>query len=69
MAQEERADKSSSAVFGAHRLAALAKEIEEACRTDHLEQAERLIPLIEVEYQNACVIFRQELASATKEAA
>ena len=61
--------KSSSATLGAHRLAALAKELEETCRTDHGEQAERLIALIEVEHHNACVIFRQELTSSSKEAA
>ena len=61
--------KSSSATLGAHRLAALAKELEEACRTEHGEQAEGLIALIEGEYQITCAIFRQELTSATKEAA
>lgn len=61
--------KSSSATLGAHRLAALAKELEEACRTNRGDQAERLIPLIEAEHHNACVIFRQELTSSSKEAA
>ena len=61
--------KSSSATLGAHRLAALAKELEDACRTNHGDQAERLIPLIEAEHYNACVIFRQELNSSSKEAA
>ena len=61
--------KSSSATLGAHRLAALAKELEDACQTDHGDQAERLIPLIEAEHHNACVIFRQELTSSSKEAA
>jgi signal transduction histidine kinase/DNA-binding response OmpR family regulator/HPt (histidine-containing phosphotransfer) domain-containing protein len=59
--------KSSSAMLGAHRLASLAKELEDACRTNGVEQAEQLIALIEVEYRNACVIFRQELASSPKE--
>jgi two-component system, sensor histidine kinase and response regulator len=61
--------KSSSATLGAHRLAALAKELEEACRTDHGERAEGLIALIEGEHRDACVIFRQELAPSPKEAA
>ncbi|MDP1947536.1 MAG: response regulator [Nitrospirota bacterium] len=61
--------KSSSATLGAHRLAALAKELEDACRTNHGDQAERLIPLIEAEHHTACVIFRQELTSSSKEAA
>lgn len=49
--------------------AALAKELKEACRTDHGERAEDLIALIEVEHQHACVIFRQELSPSPKEAA
>ena len=61
--------KSSSATLGAHRLAALAKQLEEACRTAHVEQAEGLITLIEITHRDACVIFRNELDSSPKEAA
>ena len=61
--------KSSSATLGVHRLAAHAKELEDACWTDHDEQAECLIALIEAEHHTACVIFRQELTSSSKEAA
>ena len=61
--------KSSSATLGAYRLAALAQELEDACRTHHGDQAERLIPLIEAEHHNACVLFRQKLTSSSKEAA
>jgi CheY-like chemotaxis protein len=61
--------KSSSATLGAHRLAALAKQLEEACRTAHEEQAEGLITLIEITHRDACVIFRNELDSSPKEAA
>jgi CheY-like chemotaxis protein len=61
--------KSSSATLGAHRLAALAKELEETCWTEHREQAEGLIALIEREHRDACVIFRNELKSSSKEAA
>ena len=60
--------KSSSATLGAHWLAALAKELEEACRTDHDEQAEGLITLIETEHQHVCVILRQELTSTPTDA-
>jgi PAS domain S-box-containing protein len=61
--------KSSSATLGAHRLAALAKELEEACRTAHVEQADALIARIEQAHRDACVIFHQELSSSPKEAA
>jgi len=61
--------KSSSAALGAHRLATLAKQLEEACRTVHVEQAEGLITLIEIAHRDACVIFRNELKSSPKEAA
>ena len=61
--------KSSSATLGAHRLAALAKQLEEACRTAHVEQAEGLITLIEITHRDACVIFRTELEPSPKEAA
>ena len=61
--------KSSSATLGAHRLASLAKQLEESCRTAHIEQAEGLIALIEIAHRDACVIFRNELASSSKEAA
>ena len=61
--------KSSSATLGAHRLAALAKQLEEACRTAHVEQAEGLIALIEIAHRDAGVIFRNELESSPKEAA
>jgi HPt (histidine-containing phosphotransfer) domain-containing protein len=61
--------KSSSATLGAHRLAALAKQLEEACRTVQVEQAEGLIALIEVEHRDASVIFCKELESSPKEAA
>lgn len=61
--------KSSSATLGAHRLATLAKQVEEACRTDHGDHTERLLARIEVEHRNACVIFRNELESSPKEAA
>ena len=61
--------KSSSATLGAHRLAALAKRLEETRWTNHCEQAKDLIALIEAEHHNACVIFRQELAPSPKEAA
>ncbi len=61
--------KSSSATLGAHRLATLAKQLEESCRTAHVEQAEGLIALIEIAHRDACVIFRNELESSPKEAA
>ena len=61
--------KSASATLGAHRLAALANELEEACRTEHGERAEGLIPRIEIEHRDACVIFRTELEPSPKEAA
>jgi signal transduction histidine kinase/DNA-binding response OmpR family regulator/HPt (histidine-containing phosphotransfer) domain-containing protein len=61
--------KSSSATLGAHRLAALAKQLEETCWTDHGEQAERLIALIEIAHRDACVIFHNELEPSPKEAA
>jgi HPt (histidine-containing phosphotransfer) domain-containing protein len=61
--------KSSSATLGAHRLATLAKQLEEACWTDHGEQAEGLIARIEREHQHACVILSQELESSPKKAA
>jgi HPt (histidine-containing phosphotransfer) domain-containing protein len=61
--------KSSSATLGAHRLATLAKQLEESCRTAHVEQAEGLIALIEIAHRDACVIFRNELESSSKEAA
>ena len=61
--------KSSSATLGAHRLATLAKQLEEACRTAHVEQAEGLIALIEIAHRDAGVIFRNELESSPKEAA
>ena len=61
--------KSSSATLGAHRLATLAKQLEEACRTAHVEQSEGLITLIEIAYRDACDIFRNELKSSPKEAA
>ena len=61
--------KSSSATLGAHRLATLAKQLEEACWTAHVEQAEGLIMLIEIAHRDACVIFRNELQSSPKEAA
>lgn len=49
--------------------AALAKELEEACRKSHFEQAVELVPLIEAEYQTVWVIYRQEFTSSPKEAA
>ena len=61
--------KSSSAILGATGLASLANELEQACRNNDMEQAERLITLIEAEHRTACVIFRQELISSSKEAA
>ena len=61
--------KSSSATLGAHRLAALAKQLEETCWTDHGEHAEGLIALIEGEHRDACVILRNELESSPKKAA
>jgi len=61
--------KSSSATLGAHRLATLAKQLEESCRTAHVEQAEGLIALIEIAHRDACAIFRNELTSSPKEAA
>jgi two-component system, sensor histidine kinase and response regulator len=61
--------KSSSATLGAHRLATLAKQLEEACRTAHGEQAEGLITLIEIAHRDVCVIFRNELEASPKEAA
>ena len=61
--------KSSSATLGAHRLAALAKQLEEACRTAHGEQAEGLITRIEIAHRDTCVVFRTELDSSPKEAA
>ena len=61
--------KSASATLGAHRLAALANELEEACRTEHGERAEGLIPRIKIEHRDACVIFRTELEPSPKEAA
>ncbi len=61
--------KSSSATLGAHRLATLAKQLEEACRTAHVEQVEGLVTLIEIAHRDVCVIFRNELESSPKEAA
>ena len=61
--------KSASATLGALRLAALANELEQACRTEHGERAEGLIPRIEIEHRDACVIFRTELEPSPKEAA
>ena len=61
--------KSSSATLGAHRLATLAKQLEEACRIAHVEQADGLIALIEIAHREVCVIFRDELESSPKEAA
>ena len=61
--------KSSSVTIGAHRLAALTKQLEEACRTAHVEQADGLITLIEIAHRDACVILRNELESSPKKAA
>lgn len=61
--------KSSSAALGANRLTELAATLEAACRTSRPEQATELIPLIETEYRNVCVIFHRELSSPTTEAA
>jgi HPt (histidine-containing phosphotransfer) domain-containing protein len=61
--------KSSSATLGAHRLAALAKQLEETRWTDHGEQAEGLIALIEGEHRDACAILLLELESSPKKAA
>ncbi|THI91967.1 MAG: response regulator [Nitrospira sp. CG24A] len=61
--------KSSSATLGAHRLAALAKQLEETHWTEHGEQIEGLIALIEGAHRDACVIFRNKLESSPKEAA
>jgi HPt (histidine-containing phosphotransfer) domain-containing protein len=60
--------KSSSTALGTHRLAALAKQLEETRWTEHGEQVEGPIALIEAEHHNACVIFRQELAPSPMEA-
>jgi two-component system sensor histidine kinase/response regulator len=61
--------KSSSATLGAHRLAALAKQLEETRWTDHGEQAEGLIARIEGEHRAACAILHMELESSPKKAA
>ena len=61
--------KSSSATLGAHRLAALAKQLEEICQTEHRNQAGDLIARIEIAHQDACVIFNKELESSPSKAA
>ncbi|MBK8276554.1 MAG: response regulator [Nitrospira sp.] len=61
--------KSSSATLGAHRLAALATQLEETCGTEHSDQSGDLIALIETAHRDACIIFSQELGSSRKEAA
>ena len=43
--------------------------LEKTCRIDHIERTGGQLPLTEVEMQNPCVTFRQELTSAPKEAA
>ena len=61
--------KSSSATLGAHRLAALAKQLEETYETEQHDQVENLIELIGEAHRDACVIFSKELESSHKEAA
>ena len=61
--------KSSSATLGAHRLAALAKQLEEICETEHSDQSGNLITIIEAAHRDACVIFNKELHSSHEEAA
>jgi HPt (histidine-containing phosphotransfer) domain-containing protein len=61
--------KSSSATLGAYRMAALAKQLEETRGTEHGEQAEGLIALIEGEHRDACAILHMELESSPKKAA
>lgn len=61
--------KSSSATLGAHRLATLAKHLEEIYEIEHRDQIGNLIELIGNAHRDACVIFSQELESSRKEAA
>lgn len=61
--------KSSSATLGAHRLADLAKQVEETNWTEHRKQTETLIALLEAAHRDVCVIFNQELESSRKKAA
>ncbi len=61
--------KSSSAMLGASGLAALAGQLEAACRADQAMPAMGLVPLIETEHQRVCALFRQELSQSTEEAA
>lgn len=61
--------KSSSTTLGAHRLAALAKQLEETAWPEHSHQPEDLITLIEAAYRDACATFRKELEPSRKEAA
>ncbi|MCC6139480.1 MAG: PAS domain S-box protein [Nitrospira sp.] len=61
--------KSSSAMLGASGLAALAGQLEAACRTGQTIPARELVPLVETEHQRVCALFRQELSRPTEEAA
>lgn len=61
--------KSSSAMLGATNLANLASQLEQACRTNHVEHTDRLVARIDEEYQQVCAIFRRELTASSKEAA
>jgi len=61
--------KSSSAMLGATELAALAGQLEVACRTDQTITVGELIPRIETAHQCVCAVFRQELLLPTEEAA
>ena len=61
--------KSSSATLGAHGLSALAKQLEEACRTGHAEQSGDLIALIAMEHQAVCTLLGVEHDSSPDQAA
>ena len=61
--------KSSSAMLGAARLAALAGQMEADCRTGRGTEAGKLFPLIETEHQQVSAVLRQELSTSTEEAA
>lgn len=61
--------KSSSAMLGATRLAALAGQMETDCRTGQGIQTKELFPLLEAEHQHVSAVLRQELSTSAKEAA
>ncbi len=61
--------KSSSAMLGATPLAALAGQLEAACRTGQGTEARELVPIIEAEHRRVSAALRQELSTSTEEAA